>query len=58
MISSSRESDKLKFDEIRDVVLNESICKWEIRVSSIIFSVLIEGEEVNQRAQTNMGDQN
>ena len=33
-ISSSRESDKLKFDEIRDVVLNESIRKREIGYSS------------------------
>lgn len=29
-ISSSRGSEKLKFDEIRDVVLSESICKREI----------------------------
>ena len=33
-ISSSRGSDKLKFDEIRDVVLNESIRKREIGYSS------------------------
>ena len=33
-ISSSRGSDKLKFDEIRDVVLSESTRKREIRNSS------------------------
>ena len=33
-ISSSRGSDKLKFDEIRDVVLSESIRKLEIGDSS------------------------
>ena len=33
-ISNSRGSDKLKFDEIRDVVLSESIRKREIRNSS------------------------
>ena len=33
-ISSSREFDKLKFDEIRDVVLSESIRKREIGTSS------------------------
>ena len=33
-ISSSRGSDKLKFDEIRDVVLSESIRKWKIGDSS------------------------
>ena len=33
-ISSFRGSDKLKFDEIRDVVLSKSICKREIGNSS------------------------
>ena len=33
-ISSSRGSEKLKFDEIRDVVLSKSICKREIGDSS------------------------
>ena len=33
-ISSFRGSDKLKFDEIRDVILSESICKWEVGNSS------------------------
>ena len=31
---SSRGSDKLKFGKIRDVVLSESICKWETGDSS------------------------
>ena len=56
-ISSSRGSNKLKFDEIRDVVLSESICKREIRNSTSSALVLTNGEEVNQRAQT-MGVQN
>ena len=34
VISSSRGYDKLKFDKIRDVVLSESIRKWEIEDSS------------------------
>ena len=33
--SSSRGSDKLKFDEIRDVVLSESIRKREVGDSSV-----------------------
>ena len=33
-ISSSRGSDTLKFDEIRDVILSKSIRKWEIGDSS------------------------
>ena len=33
-ISSSRESNKLKFDEIQDAVFSEIFCKWEIEDSS------------------------
>ena len=33
-ISSSRGSEKLMFDEIRDVFLSESICKREVGDSS------------------------
>ena len=33
-INSSRGSEKLKFDEIRDVILSESVCKREVGDSS------------------------
>ena len=56
-ISSSRGSDKLKFDEIQDVVLSESIANGKSKIHQVMLLVLIEGEEVNQSAQT-MGDQN
>ena len=42
-ISSSRGSEKLKFDEIRDVFLSKSIRKREVGDS--VLSVLIEGEK-------------
>ena len=56
-ISSSRGSDKLRFDEIRDVVLSESTRKREIENSSGSALSLDKREEVNRRAQTK-GDQN
>ena len=43
MISSSPGSEKLKFDEIRDVFLSESIRKREVGDS--VLSALIEGEK-------------
>ena len=57
-INSSWGSDKLKFDEIRDVVLSESIANGKLEIHQAMLSVLIESKDVNQRAQTNMGDQN
>ena len=42
-INSSRGSEKLKFDEIRDVFLSESIRKREVGDS--VLSALIEGEK-------------
>ena len=57
-ISSSRGSEKLKFDEIRDVVLREVFAneKWEIHRA--VLSALIEGGEVRRKAKINMVDQN
>ena len=54
VISSSRGSEKLKFDEIREVVLIESIRKREVA----IHRALIEGGEVRRKAKINMVDQN
>ena len=51
-ISSSRGSEKQKFDEIRDVVLNKSICKREVRDSS--GSAL----NIDQRGRSKMKGQN
>ena len=45
-ISSSRGYEKLKFDEIRDVVLIESIRKREVGDHRAVLSALIEGGEV------------
>ena len=57
-ISSSRGSEKLKFDEIRDVVLSKVFAneKWEIHRA--VLSALIEGGEVRRKAKINMVDQN
>ena len=57
-ISSSRGSEKLKFDEIRDVVLSKSIRKREVGDSSGSALGLIEGGEVRQKDKINMVDQN
>ena len=45
-INSSRGSEKLKFDEIRDVVLIESIRKRDVGDHRAVLSALIEGGEV------------
>ena len=46
-ISSSHGSETLKFDEIRDVVLSESIHKQEVGdIHQAVLSALIEGGEV------------
>ena len=57
-ISSSCGSEKLKFDEIREVVLSESIHKRQVGDSSGVLSALIEGGEVRRKAKINMVDQN
>ena len=58
MISSSPGPDKLKFDEIRDVVLSESIRKREVGDSSgSALSVDRRGRS-NTKGQINMVDQN
>ena len=57
-ISSSRGSEKLKFDEIRDVVLREVFAneKWEIHRA--VLSALTKGGEVRRKDKINMVDQN
>ena len=57
-ISRSRGSEKMKFDEICDVVLSESIRneKWEIHRAVLL--ALIKGGEVRRKAKINMVDQN
>ena len=57
-ISSSRGSEKLMFDEIRDVVLSKVLAneKWEIHRA--VLSALIKGGEVRRKAKINMVDQN
>ena len=57
-ISSSYGFEKLKFDEIRDVVLSKSICKREVGIHQAVISALTEGEEVIWKAKINMVDQN
>ena len=58
-ISSSRGSEKLKLDEIRDVVLSESIHKQEVGdIHQAVLSALIKGGEVRRKAKINMVDQN
>ena len=57
-ISSSRGSEKLKFDEIRDVIHSESIRKREMGDSPGSALRLIEGGEVRRKAKINMVDQN
>ena len=57
-ISSSRGSEKLKFDEIYDVVLSDSIRKREMGDSPGSALRLIEGGEVRRKAKINMVDQN
>ena len=57
-ISSSRGSEKLKFDEIRDVALSKSICKREVGDSSgSALSVDRRGRS-KTKGQINMVDQN
>ena len=57
-ISNSRGSEKLKFDEIRDVVLRESIRKREVGDSlGSALSVDRRGE-VRRKSKINMVDQN
>ena len=57
-ISSSREFEKLKFDEIRDVVLSKSIRKREVGDSpGSALSVDRRGRN-NTKGQINMVDQN
>ena len=57
-ISSSHGSEKLKFDEIRDVIFSKVFTneKWEIHRAVLL--ALIEGGEVRQKAKINMVDQN
>ena len=57
-ISSSRGSEKLKFDEICDVVLSESIFKREVGDSSGSDLNIDEWGEVRRKAKINMVDQN
>ena len=58
-ISNSCGSEKLMFDEIRDVVLSESIHKQEVGdIHQAVLSALIEGGEVRRKAKINMVDQN
>ena len=57
-ISSSRGSEKLKFDEIRDVVLSESIRKREVGDSSGSALSVDRRGEVRRKAKINMVDQN
>ena len=56
-INRSRESNKLKFDEIQNVVLSESIANEKLKIHLVVLSVLTNGKEVNRRAQTK-GNQN
>ena len=57
-IISSHGSEKLKFDEIRDVVLSESIRKREVGHSSGSALSIDRGGEVRRKAKINMVDQN
>ena len=56
-ISNSQGSEKLKFDEIQDVVLSESLRQREMRIHLVVLLVLTKEEEVNRRAKTKV-DQN
>ena len=57
-ISSSRGSEKLKFDEIREFFLAKVFAneKWEIHRA--VLSALPEGGEVRRKAKINMVEQN
>ena len=55
-ISSSRGSEKLKFDEIHDVVLSESIRKREVGHSSGSALSIDRGGEVRRKAKINIVD--
>ena len=57
-ISSSYGFEKLKFDEIRDVVLSKSICKREVGIHQAVISALTEGGEVRRKAKINIVDRN
>ena len=57
-IGSSRGYEKLKFDEIRDVVLSKSIRKREVGIHQAVISALTEGGEVRRKAKINMVNQN
>ena len=56
--SNSRGYVKLKFDEIRDVVLSESIRKREVRDSSGSALIVDRRGEVRRKSKINMVDQN
>ena len=58
VISSSRGSEKLKFDEICDVVLSENIRKREVGDLSGIALNIDQRGEVRRKAKINMVDQN
>ena len=57
-ISSFRGSEKLKFDEIHDVVLSESIRKQEVGDSSGSALSIDRRGEVRRKAKIHMVDQN
>ena len=56
-ISSFRGFDKLKFDEIRNVVLSESIRKWKIG-DSLGNALSVDRRGRSKSKSSNMGDQN
>ena len=58
VISSSRGSEKLKFNEIRDVVLSESIRKREVGDSSSSALSVDRRGQVRRKAKINMVAQN